>query len=39
MFIMYDTIDMENLDANLNHIFVNDYDQEQVLSWIVSMKI
>ena len=29
---MYDTIDIENLDANPNHIFVNDYDQEQVLS-------
>ena len=36
---MYDTIDFENLDANPNHIFVNDYDQEQFLSWIVSMKI
>ena len=32
MFIMYDTIDMQNLDANLNHIFVNDYDEEQFLS-------
>ena len=32
MFIMYDTIDMQNFDANLNHIFVNDYDEEQFLS-------
>ena len=32
MFTMYDTIDMQNLDANLNHIFVNDYDEEQFLS-------
>ena len=32
MFIMYDTIDMQNFDANLNHIFVNYYDEEQFLS-------